>query len=73
MSDRDYEGWCREDLVRALQARLGSSYDVYMSTIKTMDNLMHELQELLSLKNGEVSSQPSPCAAAEANSSLRLF
>jgi hypothetical protein len=57
MTNRDYEGWHREDLVVALQARLGPSYDVYMSTIKTMDSLMHELEELLSLKNGEVGAQ----------------
>jgi hypothetical protein len=54
MTDRAYTGWQREDLVRTLRARLGGSYDVYMSTIKTMDELMHELHELLSLKNGEV-------------------
>jgi hypothetical protein len=54
MTDRNYEGWYREDLARALKARLGPSHDVYMSTIKTMDGLMHELEELLLLKNGEV-------------------
>ena len=62
MTDRDYEGWRRDDLVRALQARLGPSYDVYMSTIKTMDSLMHELEELLSLKNGEVQLWTHPLA-----------
>ncbi|KAE9366234.1 hypothetical protein N431DRAFT_351599 [Stipitochalara longipes BDJ] len=54
MTDRAYAGWQREDLVRTLRLRLGASYDVYMSTIKTMDELMHELHDLLSLKNGEV-------------------
>jgi hypothetical protein len=54
MTKPDYNGWHREDLVRALQARLGPSYDVYMSTMKTMNALMHELQQILSLKNGEV-------------------
>jgi hypothetical protein len=54
MTDRAYAGWQREDLVRTLRARLGGAYGVYMSTIKTMDELMHELHELLSLKNGEV-------------------
>ena len=49
MTDRAYTGWQREDLVRTLRARLGGSYDVYMSTIKTMDELMHELHELLSV------------------------
>ena len=60
MTDREYEGWHREDLVRALQARLGPSYDVYMSTIKTMDSLMHELENMLLLKNGEVGQASVP-------------
>ena len=47
MTKTDYEDWHREDLVRTLHARLGPSYDIYMSTIKTMNVLMHELQDLL--------------------------
>jgi len=53
---QNYEGWQRQDLVRALEKRLGSSYKVYMSEIKTMNKLMEVLAEILSLKNGDVSS-----------------
>jgi hypothetical protein len=71
MTKPDYEGWRREDLVGALHARLGPSYEVYMSTIKTMNGLMHDLQVLLSLKNGEVGAPGHPVAAeAEANTSV---
>ncbi|CZR68674.1 uncharacterized protein PAC_18573 [Phialocephala subalpina] len=54
MTKRDYEGWHRADLVDVLQRHLGTSYPVYMSTINTMTKLMAELQDVLSLKNGEV-------------------
>ncbi|KAF8851604.1 hypothetical protein BDZ45DRAFT_141974 [Acephala macrosclerotiorum] len=50
---QNYEGWQRQDLVRTLEKRLGSSYKVYMSEIKTMNKLMEELAEILSLKNGD--------------------
>jgi hypothetical protein len=53
-----YDGWKREDLVSALQKRLGSSYGVYMSTVRKMDELMDELKDVLSLKNGEVLLSP---------------
>ncbi|KAE8448823.1 hypothetical protein EG329_008825 [Mollisiaceae sp. DMI_Dod_QoI] len=54
MTNPDYEGWQRKDLVDVLQRRLGASYAVYMSTIKSMNKLMDELQEVLSLKNGKI-------------------
>lgn len=54
---QNYEGWQRQDLVRTLEKRLGSSYKVYMSEILTMNKLMEELAEILSLKNGDVSTK----------------
>lgn len=51
---QNYEGWQRQDLVRTLEKRLGSSYKVYMSEIKTMNKLMEVLAEILSLKNGDL-------------------
>lgn len=54
MTKPNYDGWQRADLVDVLQRRLGSSYDVYMSTIRTMNKLLAELQDVLSLKNGQV-------------------
>jgi hypothetical protein len=54
MTIPDYEGWQRKDLVDILQSRLGPAYAVYMSTIKTMNNLMGDLQTLLCLKDGKV-------------------
>lgn len=55
MVDSNYEGWQRKDLDDILARRLGPSLAVYMSTIKTMNNLVQQLQDLLLLKNGEVS------------------
>jgi hypothetical protein len=55
MAKPNYEGWQREDLVIALQERLGDSYKVYTSTIKAMHELMGEIHALLSLKDGRVS------------------
>jgi hypothetical protein len=43
MTKRDYEGWHGAHLVDVLQKRLWTSYAVYMSTIKTMTELMAEL------------------------------
>lgn len=54
MTDPEYEGWQSKELVDSLRGRLGSSYDAYMSTLKTMNQLMVDLQELLCLKNGKV-------------------
>jgi hypothetical protein len=55
MTDPEYEGWKRGDTVIMLKERLGDSYEVYISTIKAMHDLMREIQKLLCLKNGEVS------------------
>jgi hypothetical protein len=55
MTDPLYEGWRREDLVIMLKERLGDSYEVYITTIKEMHDLMGGLQKLLSLNNGEAS------------------
>lgn len=55
MTDPNYDGWYSEDLVEVLRSRLGPSYSVFMSTIKTLNETMADLQEILSLKNGEVS------------------
>lgn len=54
MTKPNYNGWQREDLVKVLKGRLGPSYEVYVSTFKTMNQLMGGLQDVLSLKNGEV-------------------
>ena len=56
MTQPDYKGWQREDIVLALKTRLGQSFEVYMSTLKTMNSLMDDLHTLLSLKDGSVSS-----------------
>jgi hypothetical protein len=51
-----YEGWYRKDFSHSLQLRLGTSYAVYLRTMKTMNNLMGEMKALLSLEeqDGEV-------------------
>jgi hypothetical protein len=54
MTMPNYEGWQRKDLVNMLQTRLGTSYAVFLSTIKTMNKLMEDLQALLSLNDGKV-------------------
>lgn len=54
MHDPEYEGWHRPELARALGARLGSSIRVFNSRMGTMNELMRELEDLLSIKNGEV-------------------
>ena len=55
MTSPDYEGWQREAIVLSFKRRLGPSFDVYMSTVKTMNRLMDNLHTLLSLKDGRVS------------------
>jgi uncharacterized protein CbrC (UPF0167 family) len=55
MMKPSYEGWQQEEVVVALQDRLGDSYEVYIGTIRAMHKLMGEMQALLSLKNGEAS------------------
>lgn len=54
MIDPKYEGWLSNDIALAMKARLGPSYDVFMSTIRRMNTLMGELQVILSLKDGKV-------------------
>ena len=58
MTIPNYEGWRREDLAGILETRLGPSYSAFLGTVKTMNSLMAELQELLLLKNGKVSLVP---------------
>ncbi|CAG8980080.1 hypothetical protein HYALB_00013482 [Hymenoscyphus albidus] len=53
MTDPNYVGWHSEDLVEVLRSRLGPSYLVFMSTIKTLNETMVDLQDMLLLKNGE--------------------
>lgn len=55
MTDPNYDGWHSEELVEVLRSRLGSSYPVFMSTIRTLNETMADLQDILSLKNGEAS------------------
>jgi hypothetical protein len=51
-----YEGWSQKAFFHSLQSRLGTSYTIYLRTMKTMDNLMGEMKALLSLEDqdGEV-------------------
>ncbi|CZT44403.1 uncharacterized protein RSE6_04565 [Rhynchosporium secalis] len=54
MDDPDYRGWQRPGLYQKLKGRLGPSLCVFMSTIETMNSLMHDLEALLLIKDGEV-------------------
>jgi hypothetical protein len=54
LTDPNYEGWQRKELAAALEMRLGHSYGAFMSSIRTMNQLMAELQSLLSLRDGKV-------------------
>jgi hypothetical protein len=54
MTMPSFEGWSRKGLVLLLQSKLGTSYTIYLRTMKTMDNVMGEMKALLSLKDGEV-------------------
>lgn len=54
MTIQDYEGWRREDLASVLETRLGPSYSTFLGTVKTMQKLMAELQDMLLLSNGKV-------------------
>lgn len=56
MTAPGYEGWSRKGLLHSLQSRLGTSYTIYLRTMKTMNNLMGEMKALLSLEDqgGEV-------------------
>jgi hypothetical protein len=50
------EGWSQKAFIHLLQSRLGTSYSIYLRTMKTMDHLMGEMKTLLSLEDqdGEV-------------------
>jgi hypothetical protein len=57
MSNPKYQGWHQTQLSGLLKKRLGPAYEVLMSTIKTMNRLLVELQEMLmvkTVKNGAV-------------------
>ena len=56
MDNGGYEGWQRPELFQRLRTRLGPSLQVFKSTIKTMNGLMHELETLLLIKDGQVMS-----------------
>lgn len=54
MAKSDDCGWQGEVLEKRLKAKLKTSYNVFMSTMNTIAKLATNLQELLSLKDGEV-------------------
>lgn len=54
LTDPNSEGWHREDLATTLKLRLGNSHGAFISSIRTMNELMAELENLLSLKDGKV-------------------
>ena len=54
LTDPNYHGWHREDLAMTLQSRLANSYGAFMGSIRTMNELMAELESMLSLKDGKV-------------------
>ncbi|KAH6693323.1 hypothetical protein BKA61DRAFT_279036 [Leptodontidium sp. MPI-SDFR-AT-0119] len=54
MEDPGYEGWHRPELFQRLKGRLGPSLGVFKSTIETMNGLMHDLEALLLIKDGQV-------------------
>ncbi|RDW61414.1 hypothetical protein BP5796_11306 [Coleophoma crateriformis] len=54
LTQPNHSGWDREDLVERLEARLGPSLPAYVSTIKTMNGLMKELEGLLLIRDGEI-------------------
>ena len=57
MSNSHYEGWHRVKLSGLLKKRLGRAHEVFLSTIKRMNKLLLELQEMLmvkTVKNGAI-------------------
>ncbi|KAK0102753.1 hypothetical protein ONS95_006351 [Cadophora gregata] len=54
MGDGGYEGWRRPELSERLATRLGPSLGVFKSTIQTMNGLVHDLEVILGIKNGQV-------------------
>ncbi|RFU31084.1 hypothetical protein B7463_g5232, partial [Scytalidium lignicola] len=57
MTNPNYEGWHRAELLGLLTEKLGSAHEVFMSTIRRMNKLLLELKEMLmvkTVKNGAV-------------------
>ncbi|CAG8956661.1 hypothetical protein HYFRA_00012205 [Hymenoscyphus fraxineus] len=54
MTDPNYVGWHSEDLVNVLRSRLGHSDLVFKSTIRTLNQTLADLQDMLLPNNGEV-------------------
>jgi hypothetical protein len=52
-----YEGWHREELVKNLETKLGTSYIVYQRTMQTIDSLAKEMSAMLAIKDGEVGTK----------------
>jgi hypothetical protein len=53
-----YEGWSQKAFIQSLQSRLGTSYTIYLRTMRTMDNLMGEMRALLSLEGEDGAVRP---------------
>ncbi|TGO22787.1 hypothetical protein BPAE_0155g00250 [Botrytis paeoniae] len=53
LTDPNYHGWHQEDLAMTLKSRLGHSYEAFVGSIRTMNELMVELESMLSLKDGK--------------------
>jgi len=56
----NYEGWYGKEATITIRERYGNSYAVYISTIQEMQELMGDIQTLLSLKDGKVCPENSP-------------
>ncbi len=56
LSGADPEAWHREEVVKALKIRLGDSYISCMYILNSMENNLLELQKMMSLKDGSVST-----------------
>ncbi|KAH7400307.1 hypothetical protein BKA64DRAFT_599928 [Cadophora sp. MPI-SDFR-AT-0126] len=54
MDDGGYEGWHNPELFQRLKIRLGSSLEAFQSMMKTMNGLMHDLERMLLIKDGQV-------------------
>ncbi|KAK0129528.1 hypothetical protein ONS96_000093 [Cadophora gregata f. sp. sojae] len=53
-SDLDHYGRQRGKLADLLRSRLGSSYAIYMSTTRSLNEVIIEMQDILSSKNGKI-------------------
>lgn len=56
MENSRYEGWQCSNLRSRISSRLGPSLGVFMSTVQEMSALVLELEALLLIKDGQVSS-----------------